>query len=215
MRESTRTDSTLTVHHDSSLHGSTQIPDPHQDAFSRVILGFWTYIMTDCILFATLFTTFAVLHHETFGGPTAKDLFSLKTAFIETMLLLLSSVTCGLGMLSAKNSRVRPIYLWFGLAFLFGASFVFFEVKEFAEFVQAGHSWRQSAFLSSFFTLVGTHGLHVSIGLFWMFILLMQILKKGITVTTFRRMVCFSMFWHFLDLVWIFIFTFVYLMGVA
>jgi cytochrome o ubiquinol oxidase subunit 3 len=189
-------------------------PDPHQDVFSKTILGFWMYLMTDCLLFCSLFATYAVLHHETFGGPSSKDLFDLNTAFAETMILLLSSVTCGLGMLAALKEDVLKILTWFSVSFLLGASFVGIELMEFTQLVQEGNSWTKSAFLSSFFTLVGTHGLHVTVGLLWMAVMLTQVFLWGVTISTFRRLVCFSLFWHFLDLVWIFIFTFVYLMGV-
>lgn len=200
---------------DESTLNLTKFPDPHQDAFSRTVLGFWSYLMTDCVLFATLFTTYAVLHTNTFGGVSSHDIFHLPTALAETLILLFSSVTSGLGMLAACRSDKKKLLFWFTIAFLLGLSFVVLEVNEFSQLVHEGHSWRASAFLSSFFTLVGTHGLHVSLGLLWMIVLMAQILFAGINVTTFRRLVCFSMFWHFLDLIWIFIFTFVYLLGVV
>lgn len=205
----------LTIHHHPDPHPDTRLPDPHQDTFSKVTLGFWMYLMTDCLLFATLFTTYAVLHHSTFGGPSSHDLFSLSTAFIETMILLFSSVTCGLGILASLKHKRNHVIGWFLVTFLFGASFIAMELHEFAHLINEGHDWTKSAFLSAFFTLVGTHGLHVSVGLFWLIVVLAQLMAFGITVDTFRRMVVFSMFWHFLDLVWIFIFTFVYLIGVA
>lgn len=196
-------------------HSATaNFPDPHQDAYSKTVLGFWMYLMTDCILFATLFTTYALLRNNTFGGPSSQELFSLSTAFTETMILLFSSLTCGLAMLAAVKSQRNKIIGWLTLSFLLGASFVALELNEFFHLVQEGNSWTRSAFLSSFFTLVGTHGLHVSIGLFWMLVLVGQLFWFGMTTNTFRRLVVFSLFWHFLDLVWIFIFTFVYLMGV-
>lgn len=204
----------LTIHHTADLHADTREPDPHQDTFSKTVLGFWMYLMTDCIVFATLFTTYAVLHNSTFGGPTSRELFDLSTSFTETMILLFSSVACGLGMLSALKSKKNEVIAWFAVTFLLGASFVAIELTEFTEMVHEGHSWTTSAFLSSFFTLVGTHGLHVTIGLFWMLVIMTQVFLSGITIETFRRLVVFSLFWHFLDVVWIFIFTFVYLMGV-
>jgi cytochrome o ubiquinol oxidase subunit 3 len=185
-----------------------------KDIFSRTILGFWMYLMSDCIIFATLFTVYGVMHVETFGGPSANDLFSLPLPLAETLVLLGSSFACGLGMIAGCKSEKKRLLFWFAIAFLMGLSFIVMEFKEFSHLVAEGHTWQKSAFLSSFFTLVGTHGLHVSFGLIWLITLISQIFVKGITVTTFRRMVCFSMFWHFLDLVWIFIFTFVYLMGV-
>lgn len=203
----------MTIHHHRERYPDLSIPDPHQDAFGRVTLGFWAYLMTDCLIFGTLFATFAILHNNTFGGPSGKDLFDLKDAFLETMALLLSSFTNGLGLLAALKSKKNRVVFWLLFAFLFGASFIFMELREFHHFITAGHDWTKSAFLSSFFTLVGTHGLHVSIGLLWMGVMIAQIFFQGITSDTFRRLVVFSLFWHFLDLVWIFIFTFVYLIG--
>jgi cytochrome o ubiquinol oxidase subunit 3 len=205
---------TSAIHHHPEPHPDLSLPDPHQDTFHRVILGFWMYLMTDCLIFGTLFATYAVLHNSTFGGPSSKDLFTLSTPFAETMALLFSSVTSGLGLLASLKSKKNQTVFWLIFAFLFGASFVFMEVTEFRHLVHEGHSWTKSAFLSSFFTLVGTHGLHVSIGLTWMTVMMVQIFFLGITIDTFRRLVVFSLFWHFLDLVWIFIFTFVYLIGV-
>jgi cytochrome o ubiquinol oxidase subunit 3 len=156
-----------------------------------------------------------VLHNELFGGPSSRELFSLPEAFAETMLLLFSSVSCGFALLSSLKQKNARVIGWLCLSFLLGASFVAMELHEFTSLVQEGNSWTRSAFLSSFFTLVGTHGLHVSVGLFWMAVLIAQLSIVGITAETFRRLVVFGLFWHFLDLVWIFIFTFVYLMGVA
>ena len=205
---------TLTVHHQPEAHPDIRVPDPHQDVFSRTVLGFWMYLMTDCVLFGSLFATYAVLHNQTFGGPTSKDLFQLSTAFMETMILLGSSITCGLGLLAAVQGKKNQVLGWLALSFLLGASFVATEVHEFTHLVLEGNSWQRSAFLSSFFTLVGTHGTHVSFGLLWLIVVMSQVACVGINVTTFRRLVVFGLFWHFLDLVWIFIFTFVYLMGV-
>lgn len=207
-------DDSLTIRHAPDLYPDTSIPDPHQDTFSKTTLGFWMYLMTDCLLFATLFATYALLNKETFGGPSSKDLFSLPFSFAETMLLLFSSVTCGFGVLSAVQNQKNRAMKWLAVTFVLGASFIGMEVHEFAHLVKEGNAPDRSAFLSSFFTLVGTHGLHVSIGLLWIIVMLGQLFFQGITTDTFRRLVVFSLFWHFLDLVWIFIFTFVYLMGV-
>ncbi|MGC1878484.1 MAG: cytochrome o ubiquinol oxidase subunit III [Rhabdochlamydiaceae bacterium] len=192
----------------------TRVPDPHQDTFSKTIFGFWVYLMTDSILFGSLFVTYGTLHHRTFGGPSSHDIFTLPLVIAETAVLLLSSVTCGLGLLAAVRKKKKALLGWFAIAFLMGLSFVGMELFEFSHLVREGHTWQKSAFLTSFFSLVGTHGTHVSVGLIWLLVLMGQVLRKGVTVTTFRRLVCFNMFWHFLDLVWIFIFTFVYLMGV-
>lgn len=206
----------LMVHHKDTLeaHADTRVPDPHQDTFSKTTLGFWMYLMTDCLLFSILFITYAVHRNGTFGGPTSRELFNLSTAFAETMILLFSSVTCGFAMLSSLKSKKYRVIAWLAVSFLLGASFVSIELTEFHHMVQEGHSWQRSAFLSSFFTLVGTHGLHVSFGLLWMLVMMVQVYLMGINPFTFRRLAVFSLFWHFLDLIWIFIFTFVYLMGV-
>lgn len=204
----------LSVHHSKDKHADTSTPDPHQDTFSKTTLGFWMYLMTDCLLFATLFATYAVLRNNTFGGPSSHTLFSLPLVFAETMVLLFSSVTCGFAILSSLQQSKKWTIIWLGASFLLGALFVILELKEFIELIHEGNSWQRSAFLSSFFGLVGTHGLHVSLGLGWAAVLMGQLLWYGIVVDTFRRLILFSLFWHFLDLVWIFIFTFVYLMGV-
>ncbi len=207
---------TWAVHYQDTLESfpDTRTPDPHQDTFSKTVLGFWLYLMTDCLIFASLFCVYAILHQNTFGGPSAKEIFSLSTAFAETMILLFSSVTCGFAMLLSLKKKKNQVITWLAISFLLGASFIGLELHEFADFVREGYSWKRSAFLSSYFGLVGTHGLHVSIGLLWMVIMIGQVLWLGINVDTFRRLVVFSLFWHFLDVVWIFIFTFVYLMGV-
>lgn len=203
-----------TIHHTPDPHADTSLPDPNQDTFFTTVLGFWMYLMTDCVLFAAFFATYAVLHNNTFGGPSSRELFSLSAAFLETMILLFSSVTCGLAMLAAVRNAKKHVMFWLAVTFLLGASFIALELHEFTHLVQEGNSWTRSAFLSSFFALVGTHGLHVSVGLLWILVVAMQVSFWGITIDTFRRLVIFSLFWHFLDVVWIFIFTFVYLMGV-
>lgn len=204
----------LSIYHTAKPQADTSVPDPHQDHFSKTFIGFWVYLMTDCIVFATLFITHAVLQYNTFGGPSGKDLFDLKLTFAETMALLFSSVTCGLGVLAAVNNQRKRAIGWLACTLILGASFLSMELWEFHGFIQLGHSWTQSAFLSSFFALVGTHGLHISFGLIWASVIIFQLASFGITIDTFRRLVIFSLFWHFLDLIWIFIFTLVYLMGV-
>lgn len=203
-----------TIHHKREDNPDTSVPDPHQGVFSKTYLGFWMYLMSDCLIFATLFATYAVLRNSTFGGPATHDIFDLKTAFIETMILLLSSVTCGFAVLSSLKNRRSAVLGWLALTLLLGASFVALELHEFNSLIEEGNGWQRSAFLSSFFTLVGTHGLHVSFGLLWLMVMIGQIAYQSLNADTFRRLVLFSLFWHFLDLVWIFIFTFVYLMGV-
>lgn len=187
--------------------------DHHHDEDSKVLFGFWMYIMSDCLLFAMLFATFAVLHTHTFGGPGAKELFSMPYVLTETIILLTSSFTYGLIMLAAHKHNKNVVLFWLLVTFILGAIFVGMEVHEFAHLAAEGNSWQRSAFLSSFFTLVGTHGIHVTSGLVWMLIMIVQVMMFGINPKTTRRLSCLSLFWHFLDIVWIFVFTVVYLMG--
>lgn len=175
--------------------------------------GFWVYIMTDCVLFATLFATYAVLHHNTFGGPAGQQLFNLPYVLVETLVLLTSSFTCGLGILAARATRPRQVLAWFGITFLLGLTFLTLELTDFGQLVAAGNSWSRSGFLSSFFTLVGTHGAHITAGLLWMLVLIAKVASGGLTRNNIRRLTLLSLFWHFLDLIWIFIFTIVYLFG--
>lgn len=185
----------------------------HAEMHNKTLFGFWVYVMTDCILFSILFATYAVLHNNVFGGPTARELFSLPYALGETLFLLASSLTCGLAMLDARKGAKARSLIWFGITFLLGLGFVVMEVREFVHLVQEGNSWRRSGFLSGFFTLVGTHGLHVSLGLLWMLVMMLQVGFRGFTSNTYRRLCCLRLFWHFLDVVWVFLFTMVYLMG--
>lgn len=191
-----------------TLQSTQQAP-----AASKTLLGFWVYLMTDCILFATLFATYAVLQGNIFGGPGAAELFSLPFVLVETLILLTSSFTAGLALLAAHRGDKNQVMAWFGLTFALGVAFLAMEITEFANLVRDGHGWQSSAFLSAFFTLVGTHGLHIATGLLWMAVLLRQILRQGLTSATVRRVTMLSLFWHFLDVIWIFIFTIVYLMG--
>lgn len=186
---------------------------PHEDSSSKIIFGFWIYIMSDCILFASIFATYAVLHNNTYGGPPARELFSMPYVLIETFILLTSSFTYGLAMLALHKMDKRQVLAWLVVTFLLGASFLVMELKEFVQLMHEGNSWQRSGFLSAFFTLVGTHGLHVASGLLWMLVLMMQVTLRGINSTTTVKLTCLSLFWHFLDIVWIFVFTIVYLMG--
>lgn len=180
---------------------------------SKVTFGFWVYLMTDCVLFASLFATYAVLHNNTFGGPGASELFSLSFVLIETLLLLTSSFTAGMALLAARRTNKAQVIAWLTITFILGAAFLGMELHEFTNLVHEGNSWQRSGFLSAFFTLVGTHGLHISIGLLWLMALVTQIVRRGFNASTVQRLAMFGLFWHFLDIVWIFIFTFVYLMG--
>ena len=180
----------------------------------KTSFGFWLYLMTDLVLFATLFATYAVLKNNTFGGPSSNDLFDMPFVLVETLLLLTSSFTAGLAMLAVYKRAKTQALVWFAITFALGASFLGMELYEFHHLVSEGHSWRESGFLSAFFTLVATHGLHILIGLLWLSVMFIHIIRRGFTSGTVRRLSLFSMFWHFLDIVWIFIFTIVYLMGV-
>jgi len=181
----------------------------------KTLFGFWAYIMTDCLLFASLFATYAVLHGNTAGGESGRDLFSLPYILVETFALLTSSFTCGLAMLAANRHAKRQTALWLGITFALGLVFLVMELTEFGRLAREGNGWQRSGFLSSYFTLVGTHGLHITIGLVWMAALASRVWLKGFTRATLRRLSMFSLFWRFLDIVWIFIFTIVYMLGAA
>lgn len=178
-------------------------------------LGFWIYLMTDCVLFASLFATYIILRDATNGGPGGPELFNLPFVLIETMVLLVSSFVCGMAVLAARAGKKQHALIALGFTFLLGATFLGLELYEFAELAHEGHGWWASAFLSAFFTLVGTHGLHIAVGLIWLGVMMWQIAKRGFTHGVTRRLLLFSLFWHFLDVIWIFIFTIVYLMGVS
>ncbi|AHJ66287.1 Cytochrome c oxidase polypeptide III [Granulibacter bethesdensis CGDNIH4] len=188
----------------------------HHDEHGKTVFGFWLYLMTDCILFSGLFAAFAVARSQFAGGPTGQEIFDLKDVAIETALLLFSSITYGFAMLQAHKHRLGGTLQWLGVTFLFGLGFLLMEVKEFSHLIAEGAGPDRSAFLSAFFTLVGTHGLHVTCGLLWMAVLVFQlgVLKKGLTPAYMSRLTCLSLFWHFLDIVWICVFSFVYLAGV-
>lgn len=186
----------------------------HVDQESLKILGFWIFLVTDCILFGTLFATYMVLRTHVDSGPTGKELFELPGVVWETFILLTSSFTSGLATLAMHKGKAKSLIGWLVVTAVLGASFVGLEINEFTKMAMEGATISRSAFLSGFFTLVGTHGLHVSIGLIWMIGLMFQISKRGITDVTKRKITIISLYWHFLDVVWIFLFTAVYLMGV-
>ena len=180
---------------------------------TRVVagFGFWLFLLSDIIIFAALFAAYAVLSGETAGGPSATELFDKRHVMIETVCLLASSVTCGFGSLAVQRADLRSMYLWMGVTFILGATFVGLEVTEFAAMVGSGAGPSHSAFLSAFFTLVGTHGLHVSVGLAWLVVMLLQVATLGMQPMVSRRFFCFALFWHALDIVWVGVFTIVYL----
>lgn len=186
----------------------------HKDeADDRVMFGFWVYLMTDLLMFAVLFAVYAVLRGNTLGGPSGRDLFSPGLALTETLILLTSSFTAGIGMIAARRGLKKQTLTWFLITLLLGLAFLGIELYEFFEFIHEGHTMQVNAFLSSFFVLVGTHGLHITSGLIWGAIILTFVVKRGLNRSMVRKLALFSLFWHFLDIVWIFIFTVVYLMA--
>jgi cytochrome o ubiquinol oxidase subunit III len=178
------------------------------------LLGFWLYLMSDCLIFACLFAVYGVLGRSYAAGPSGADLFDLELVALNTAMLLMSSITYGFAMIEMNRNRTKAVLVWLAITGLFGLAFLGIEMYEFAHLIHQGATPQRSAFLSSFFTLVGTHGLHVTFGIVWLVTLMVQVGKHGLIRENKRRLLCLSMFWHFLDVVWIGVFTFVYLMGV-
>lgn len=200
--------SSSVLHQAGHDHAHDDSHDGHND---MTVVGFWIYLMSDCIIFAILFATFGVLANSTAGGPVGKDFFDLGFVLTETMLLLISSFTFGVAMLNMQAGNKLRVQLWLAITFAIGAGFIAMELYEFAHLIHSGATASTSAYWSSFFTLVGTHGLHVSFGMLWILVMIHQISKFGLDSIVMRRLSCLSLFWHFLDLIWICVFTFVYL----
>ncbi len=192
----------------------TQTAKIAQGMNSKGLLGFWIYLMTDCILFASLFATFMVLRGNTAGGVSGKDIFELPFVLVETVVLLLSSLASGLALLAAHKQNKAATLKWLWVTGLLGLLFISMEVYEFSKLAGEGHTWTQSAFLSSYFGLVGTHGLHITVGLVWLAGTMLYLKKRSFSARFMQRLTMFTMFWHFLDIVWIGIFTIVYMLGV-
>ena len=188
------------------------LPKEHHPQ-NGTLLGFWLYLMSDCLIFAVLFAVYAVVGRSYAAGPSGVELFDLSLVALNTSMLLLSSITFGFAMLEMQRRRVKPVLAWLAVTGLLGCAFIGLEMYEFAHLIQEGAVPQRSAFLSAFFTLVGTHGLHVAFGLVWLVVLMVQVHRGGLVADNRRRLMCLSMFWHFLDVVWIAVFTFVYLMG--
>jgi cytochrome o ubiquinol oxidase subunit III len=191
------------------------VEDHADSGAGKTPLGFWIYLMSDCILFASIFATFVVQRNSLAGGPSGRELFDLSFVAVETGLLLVSSLTYGLAMIAAAQGNLRTVFVWLALTFVCGLAFIGMEVHEFANLVAEGAGPNRSGFLSGFFTLVGTHGLHVTSGLVWMGVMFAQLASRGLTAANHTRLLCLSLFWHFLDIVWIGVFSIVYLMGAA
>jgi cytochrome o ubiquinol oxidase subunit 3 len=190
------------------------LADEHEHAEGgSTLLGFWIYLMSDCLIFAILFASYGVLGGNYAAGPAPKDLFELPLVAVNTSMLLLSSITYGFAMLAMEQGKVGQTQAWLAVTALFGLAFVGIELHEFTHMIALGATPQRSGFLSSFFTLVGTHGVHVSCGILWLTTLMTQVGRYGLTDSNKRRLQCLSLFWHFLDVIWIGVFSFVYLMG--
>lgn len=194
---------------------STVIAVSEKQLSQRTSLGFWLYLMTDCILFASLFATYVVLRTATAGGPSGSEIFEMPLVLAETIILLTSSLTCGIALVMLRQQKIKQMVVAFAATYVLGIAFLTIEVSEFIKLISEGYGPDRSAFLSAFFTLVGTHGLHIFVGLIWLLTLAVVLSRSGMTTKLSRQITLFGLFWHFLDLVWIFIFTVVYLMGVA
>jgi cytochrome o ubiquinol oxidase subunit 3 len=190
-----------------------RVDEDHHAEGGSTMLGFWLYLMSDCLIFAVLFATYGVLGRHYAAGPAPKDIFELPLVATNTAMLLFSSITYGFAMLAMERGKVGQTQTWLAITALFGLAFISIELHEFATLIAEGATPQRSGFLSSFFTLVGTHGLHVSCGLIWLATLMAQVWRHGLIPANRRRLQCLSLFWHFLDVIWIGVFTFVYLMG--
>ena len=186
----------------------------HGGGGGGTLLGFWIYLMSDALIFATLFATYGVLSTSYAGGPGPRQIFELPLVALNTAFLLVSSITYGMAMIDMESGRVRATQAWLAVTALFGAAFIGVELYEFGNLIAEGVTPARNAFLSGFFTLVGTHGLHVTFGILWIGVMLVQLSQRGLHEDNQRRLMCLSMFWHLLDVVWIGVFTFVYLLGV-
>lgn len=180
----------------------------------KIMFGFWIYLMTDLLMFAVLFASFSVLRNKTFGGPPQSALIDLTFVLAETLILLTSSFAVGIALVEARKKNVKNVIACLVLTFILGAAFLGMEIYEFSTLIREGHSWTASASMSSFFALVGTHGIHILAGLVWLIVIIAVILRRGLD-KSMRKLTLFALFWHFLDIVWIFIFTIVYLLGAA
>ena len=199
------------VEQDTFIPASEMGPAPRRIV---VAFGFWVFLLSDIVMFSALFAAYAVLTHATAGGPTGAQLFSQVGVAIETACLLISSYTCGMMSIAISEQRRSETYFFALLTFVLGAAFVWLEVHEFADMIARGAAPQRSAFLSAYFTLVGCHGLHVTAGLIWLGVMMAQVAVRGFRASVQRRLLCFALFWHALDIIWVWLFTAVYLIGV-
>lgn len=199
-----------------SANVNTSLPLEYQTEQNRMnILGFWVFLGAEIILFSTLFGVYGVLNQRYAGGPTHLDIIDFNGVMIQTILLLTSSFTMGLAIFEMRKHNLKKLILWFAITLLLGGGFLFFEIKEFIHYIHLGATMQTSAFLSSLFVLLGTHGAHVTLGIGWAIMVIIQLCRKGLTPTTARKTFIIGLYWHFLDVVWIFIYTFVYLKGLV
>jgi cytochrome o ubiquinol oxidase subunit III len=199
------------THPGTVLHES--YPDTHHDVYSKTIFGFWTFLLTDFVLFATFFAAYAVLHDNTYGGPSGREIFRLSFTMVQTVILLTCSFISGLAGAAAHRKNKNWTIVLFGITFLLGIAFMWMEIADFSRLINAGNSWKKSAFLSAYFSLLGTHGIHMVLAILWIIVLIPPVFREGITLPSIRRLTCLRMFWQFLNVVWVFIFTIVYVMG--
>ncbi|SEM70544.1 cytochrome bo3 quinol oxidase subunit 3 [Sphingomonas gellani] len=186
----------------------------HAHSGGGTMIGFWIYLMSDALIFASLFATYGVLSTSYAGGPSPRHIFELPLVAVNTAILLVSSITYGFAMLAMEENKLGGVRLWLAITALLGMGFVGVELFEFSNLIAEGATPMRSGFLSAFFTLVATHGLHVTVGIIWIGVMLVQLSQRGLHFENKKRLMCLSMFWHFLDVVWIGVFTFVYLLGV-
>lgn len=189
--------------------------DHYEEMYSKTLFGFWIYILTDFMLFGTLFAVYAVLSQNLFGGPSPKQLFALPTMLTQTLVMLASSFSVGLASISVHKRRPGSTIAWLFITLLLGIGFMWIEMADFARLIADGNGWQRNGFLSAYFTLVGTHGIHMVFALLWTVLFILPVIYHGVTPRGMRRIACLKMFWQFLNIVWIFIFTIVYLLGVS
>lgn len=190
------------------------MPDIYNDEYSRTVFGFWVYLLTDFMMFATIFAVYAVLHKNPFGGPGPRELYDLPAVMNQTWVLLVAVFFVGLGGASAHRKHNGQTITYFAVTFILGIVFLWLLFGDFSRLVEQGHTWKNNGYLSSYFTLIGTFAVHIVFGLLWTIVLLLPVMRHGLDLVSIRRLTCLRMFWQFLNIIWIFIFSIVYLLGV-